>query len=151
MFRCFVLTNSKRLTDPYCRHPARAQCPQPLRSCSELCLTFFRRWNQFFFLIFRHHLLHIWRYHGNVLWLGRNGGEATTCQCQQRFYIIKITRLLLAFGALTLLAGHQEQHQACENWSGVGVVFCLGWGADCLYMVQLMPLPSQNPNISWLI
>ena len=34
-----------------------------------------------------------------------------------------------------------------ERW-GVGVVFCLERGADCLHMVQLMPLPSQNPVIS---
>jgi len=31
------------------------------------------------------------------------------------------------------------------------VVICLERGADCLYMVQLMPLPSQNPIISCLI
>ena len=29
---------------------------------------------------------------------------------------------------------------------GDGVVFCLEQGADCLHMVQLMPLPSQNPS-----
>ena len=32
------------------------------------------------------------------------------------------------------------------EWWGVGVVICLEWGADCLHMVQLMPLPSQNPH-----
>ena len=30
------------------------------------------------------------------------------------------------------------------KWWGVGVVICLEQGADCLYTVQLMPLPSQN-------
>jgi len=30
-----------------------------------------------------------------------------------------------------------------ERW-GVGVVICLEQGADCLHMVQLMPLPSEN-------
>ena len=33
---------------------------------------------------------------------------------------------------------------------GVGVVICLERGADCLQMVQLLPLPSQNPIISCL-
>ena len=37
------------------------------------------------------------------------------------------------------------------EWWGAGVVFCLQWGADCLHMVRLMPLPSQNPIISCLI
>jgi len=32
------------------------------------------------------------------------------------------------------------------EWSGVGVVICLERAADCLHMVQLMPLPSQNPS-----
>ena len=32
----------------------------------------------------------------------------------------------------------------------VGVVICLQRCADCLHMVQLMPLPSQNPIISCL-
>jgi len=31
------------------------------------------------------------------------------------------------------------------DWWGVGVVICLERGADYLHMVQLMPLPSQNP------
>jgi len=33
------------------------------------------------------------------------------------------------------------------EWCGVGMVICLERGADCLHMVQLMPLPSQNPII----
>ena len=35
------------------------------------------------------------------------------------------------------------------HW-GVGVVICLERGADCLHIVQMMPLPSQNPIISCL-
>jgi len=31
------------------------------------------------------------------------------------------------------------------------VVICLARGADCLHMVQLMPLPSQNAIVSCLI
>ena len=37
------------------------------------------------------------------------------------------------------------------EWWGVGVVICLERGADCLHMIKLMPLPSQNPTISCLI
>jgi len=32
------------------------------------------------------------------------------------------------------------------EWWGVGVVVCLERGADCLHVVQLMPLPSQTPS-----
>ena len=32
------------------------------------------------------------------------------------------------------------------EWWGVGVVICLERDADCLHMVQLMPLPSQTPS-----
>jgi len=37
------------------------------------------------------------------------------------------------------------------EWWGVGVVICLERGADCLHMVQLMPLPSPHPIISCFI
>jgi len=33
----------------------------------------------------------------------------------------------------------------------VGVVIYLEHGSDCLHMIQLMSLPSQNPTISCLI
>jgi len=53
--------------------------------------------------------------------------------------------------ALTLLVGRQKEHVACKiEWWGVHVVVCLEQGADCLHIVQLMPLPSQNPVISCL-
>jgi len=32
------------------------------------------------------------------------------------------------------------------EWWGVGVVISLEWGADCLYMVQLMPLHPKTPS-----
>ena len=32
------------------------------------------------------------------------------------------------------------------EWWGVGVVICLDRGADCLHMVQLMPLQPQTPS-----
>jgi len=31
------------------------------------------------------------------------------------------------------------------------VVICLERGADCLHIVQLMPLPSPNPMVSCLV
>jgi len=34
------------------------------------------------------------------------------------------------------------------EWWSVSVVICLEGGADCLHMVRLMPLPSQNSIIS---
>ena len=37
------------------------------------------------------------------------------------------------------------------EWWGAGVVSCLQRGADCLLIVQLMPLSSPNPIISCLI
>jgi len=35
------------------------------------------------------------------------------------------------------------------EWRGVGVVICLERGADCLHMVQLMPLPSRSSLTSF--
>ena len=31
------------------------------------------------------------------------------------------------------------------------MIICLERGTDCLHVVQLMPLPSQNPMVSCLI
>ena len=59
--------------------------------------------------------------------------------------------LHFAFSALTLLAGWQEEHPACKNW--VMRCWCgyLEQDADCLHVVQLMPLSSPNPIIHCLI
>ena len=50
----------------------------------------------------------------------------------------------VAFSALTLLAGRQEEHPACKKLSGGILVWLSVWtleqGAD-LHMAQLMPLP----------
>ena len=32
------------------------------------------------------------------------------------------------------------------EWWVVDVVICLGWGADCLHMVQLMPVHPKTPS-----
>ena len=36
------------------------------------------------------------------------------------------------------------------EWWGVGVVICLERGADCLHMVQLMPLHPKAHHLGWL-
>jgi len=48
----------------------------------------------------------------------------------------------MAFSALMLLVGWQEEHLACKKteWWYAGMVICLERGAN-LHMVQLMPLP----------
>ena len=61
------------------------------------------------------------------------------------FSIVMPSVLLSAFGALTV--GRQEEHPACRNeWWGVAVVVCLKHGADCVSMVQLMPLHSKTSS-----
>jgi len=61
--------------------------------------------------------------------------------------------VFFAFSALMLLVGCQEGHLACKKfeWWGVEVVVCQERGTDCLHMVQLMPLSSEDPIISSLI
>jgi len=45
--------------------------------------------------------------------------------------------MFVAFSALTLLVGRQEEHPACKNLSdellAIGMVICLQRGADCLH------------------
>jgi len=53
--------------------------------------------------------------------------------------------LTAAFSALTLLVRHQEK--LSDEVLLPGVVICLERGADCLHMVQLMPM---NPKTSSL-
>jgi len=48
----------------------------------------------------------------------------------------------VAFSALSLLVGRQEEHPARKKLNdGVLVRFCLECGANDLHTVQLMPLP----------
>ena len=51
-----------------------------------------------------------------------------------------------ASSALTLLVGHQEAHPACKKVSDEVLVWCQERGADCLHMVQLMPLHPKTPS-----
>ena len=37
------------------------------------------------------------------------------------------------------------------EWWSVGVVFCLEWGAYCLHMAQLMPLPYIQAGFTFLV
>ena len=52
---------------------------------------------------------------------------------------------IIAFSALTLLVGVRKSiwPAKIEQW-GAGLVICLERDADCLHMVQLMPLPSDS-------
>jgi len=59
-------------------------------------------------------------------------------------YLI-FTGISYVFSALTLLVGWQEGHPPVKTeWCGTGMVICLGWGANDLHMVQLMPLPAHH-------
>ena len=50
-----------------------------------------------------------------------------------------------AFSALALFVRHQKSILSVKiEWWGLGVVICLELGADCLHMVQLMPLRPQT-------
>jgi len=51
-----------------------------------------------------------------------------------------------------LLVGRQKRASGLQKieWWGAGMVICLDRGVD-LHMVQLMPLPSQNPIISCFV
>jgi len=51
--------------------------------------------------------------------------------------------------SLCLLTCYLSVHliyPACKKLSDVGVVVCLQRGADCLHMVQLMPLHFKTPS-----
>jgi len=55
--------------------------------------------------------------------------------------------LTSAFSALTLLVGRQEEQPACKNWVMRCLCICLQQGgAECLHMVQQMPLHPQTPQ-----
>jgi len=51
--------------------------------------------------------------------------------------------MLVTFSALTLLVGRQDEHLACKKLSDEVLALLSVWsdGANCLHMVQLMPLP----------
>jgi len=47
----------------------------------------------------------------------------------------------VAFSALTLLVGQQEEHPACKNLSGGVLAWLSVWRGADLHTAQLMPLP----------
>ena len=51
-----------------------------------------------------------------------------------------------AFSALTQLVGRQEEHPTCKKISADVLVISLEQGADCLHMVQLMPMHPKTPS-----
>ena len=67
--------------------------------------------------------------------------------------IIQLVELIVdfecAFSALTLLVGHQEVHPVRKKnrMMRVGVVICLEQDAECLRIVQLMPLHPKTHHL----
>ena len=57
-----------------------------------------------------------------------------------------LQRCQIAFSALTLLVGQQEEHPARKKteWCGAGMVMVMKRSANDLHMVQLMPLPPLH-------
>jgi len=83
-----------------------------------------------------------------VFLVGDYGDSAITCisvllmlLLLLHYFSFTITRRQCAFSVLTMLVGRQEEYPACKNWV---MVICLERGAECLHMVQLMPLPYPN-------
>jgi len=79
-------------------------------------------------------------------------GPPYTNTLLHRILCYVVNYLEFAFSALTLLFGCQEEHPGCKNsvigcWCG----YLSGKGADCLHMVHVIPLPSQNLIISCLV
>jgi len=56
---------------------------------------------------------------------------------------------IIAFGALTLLVGCQEEHPTCKKLCDEVLAWlsCVKPGANDLYKVQLMPLPSSVASL----
>ena len=67
--------------------------------------------------------------------------------CVSRLWILFSQYFSLWWIKLTTLLSLQYWAIVSTEWWGV----CLDRGADCLHMVQLMPLSSQNPIISCLM
>jgi len=69
-----------------------------------------------------------------------------TCPCGSGYQTCIILSCI-AFSALTLVVGRQEERPVCKNW----VLRCWcgylsGASADCLHLVQLMPLHPKTPS-----
>ena len=65
------------------------------------------------------------------------------CNTQVIFWLtVSVPSVLWHFGRASGRASACKQFE----WWGVGVVICLQRGADCLHMVQRMPLLSKTPS-----
>jgi len=76
--------------------------------------------------------------------------QLTTCSCTILHCIWNALSAILLITFLVLwhcwLGVRKIIWPVKIEWWLVGVVICLERGADCLYMVQLMPLTSQTPS-----
>ena len=84
-----------------------------------------------------------------LTWVVPDKGPLNVCSTSSSCY--KLFSETWAFLVLNcthnLLVGHQEAHPARKNWvMRCCVVICLQRDADCLHMVQLMPLHPQTPS-----
>ena len=86
--------------------------------------------------------IHQWPTHDDTV---HAAPTAFTLMVTHRISLLICCCSVLAFSALTLLAGHQEERPACKNW----MMRCwwLQRGADCLHMVQLMPLHPKTHHL----
>jgi len=80
--------------------------------------------------------------------VGMSSHNSSNCDLNKCCFIIKEVPSVLWHCWL----GIKKSIQPIKiEWRGAGVDICLERGANCLHMVQLMPLPSPNPIISCLI
>ena len=89
-----------------------------------------------------------WLYNQDRLSLGRRSSSilfvhGTLLVCRDLFFSVT---LYYFNNSLNYVSVYCMYRTAISEWWGVGVVICLERGADCLHMVQLMPLPSPKPH-----
>ena len=65
--------------------------------------------------------------------------------------VVVLILCLQCFDIVDWASGRASGLYKLSDGVGAGVVICLERGADCLHVVQLMPLLSPNPVISCLI
>ena len=71
--------------------------------------------------------------------------------CYTQFTLLEPTPQIVLSRHINGLIWHDETVFASGRAVlGVGVIICLERGADCLHMVQMMPIHPNSPIISYL-
>jgi len=92
--------------------------------------------------------------YGHDLYVAKNQ-DPRSGSTKVRMKTIKLTKVILipsllmqvAFSALSLFIGRQQEHPTCKNWVTRCRCGCrLERGVDCLLVVQLMPLHPKTPS-----